>query len=79
MQNFKEHSKAANKVVETLNSYEFYVVRFEKWGFTLQGEYSSNIAREIKRNYETTSEITDGGFVELSFKLDDVPIRIVLT
>ena len=79
MKNFKESSKAVNKVVETLNSYEFYAVRFDGWSVTLQGEYSSSITSDIKRNWETTSEITSGGFVELFFKLNEVSIRIVLT
>ncbi len=78
MKNFKESSKAVNKVIETLNSYEFYAVRFDGWSVTIQGEYSANMAREIQSNYETTSEI-NSGFVELSFKLNEVSIRIVLT
>jgi hypothetical protein len=79
MKNFKESSKAVNKVVETLNSYEFYAVRFDGWSVTLQGEYSSSIASDIQKNYKATSEISSGGFVELFFKLNEVSIRIVLT
>ena len=78
MKNFKESSKAVNKVIETLNFYEFYVVRVDGWSVTIQGEYTSSIAREIQSNFETRSEI-NSGFVELFFKLNEVSIKIVLT
>jgi len=82
MKNFKDYSRAVqdiNSKLESCGFYEFYVARISSSSVTLQGKYSSDVARNLQKFYATTTEVCDRGYVRLSFDLYGAPIEVVLT
>lgn len=79
MKNFKDYSRAVQDINSKLDSYEFYVARISSSSVTLQGKYSSDVARNLQKFYATTTEVCDRGYVRLSFDLYGAPIEVVLT
>ena len=79
MKNFKDYTKAVLDINSKIESYEFYVARISSSSVTLQGNYSSDVARTLQKFYTTTTEVCDRGYVRLSFNLYGAPIEVVLT
>ena len=83
MKNFNKQSKVVTEItskIESFNSeYSFYSIRFTEDNVTMQGRYDSSIVRRLDKDYETSVDISSGGYIVLNIKNMDINIKLVLT